>query len=232
VASDLGADAARGELGPWPGVALLRLGAALTFSVTLHLSIIYGVTVVAPRATGDTVVIYARVTPAEPDPPTTAIAPPRERRVQGLRPAKTPPAGAEQQAAEPVAVMETPSPVAPASALPKVEMPLLADPTWYPAKQLDLYPQLLSPARPRYPDAAARENLAGAVTLLVMVDENGFVRDAEVAQADPPGYFEEEALAAFREARFAPAAREGRPVRSRILVRVTFSPQPLAQTRE
>jgi protein TonB len=225
VASGLGADPAHGEPGPWPSVPLLRLSAALALSVALHLSIIYGVTIVPPRAAGNAPVIHARIASTEPYPSTTDIAPPPERRTHGLRRAETPPAAAVRQAAESVAAVEARLPVAPASPLPKVEMPLLADPTWYPAQQLDIYPQLLAPARPRYPDAAARENLAGVVTLLLMVDENGFVHAADVAQADPPGYFEEEALAAFREARFTPAARDGRPVRSRILVRVTFSPQ-------
>jgi protein TonB len=232
VASDLGADPARAEPSAWPRGAPLRLGAALALSVALHLSIIYGVTVVAPGAAGEAAVIHARVTPAEPDPSVPAIVSPRGHRLQGLRPVKRPPARAEHEEAEPVAAVEAPAAAAPATALPKVEMPLLADPTWYPAKQLDVYPQLLAPARPRYPEAAARDNLTGAVTLLLMVDETGLVRDADVAQADPPGYFEEEALAAFRDARFTPAARDGRPVRSRILVRVTFSPGTSAQPRE
>lgn len=232
MASDLGADPARDAPCSWPGVTLVRLGAALAFSVAVHLSIIYGVTVVAPHASTDAVVIHARVTPAALDRSTAAPVAPRGHRLQGLRPAEQPPAPAARSNTEPVTALEAPAAIAPATALPKVEMPMLADPTWYPAKQLDVYPQLLAPARPHYPEAAAREHLAGVVTLLLMVDENGLVRDAGVAQADPPGYFEEEALAAFREARFAPAARDGRPVRSRILVRVTFTPEPSTQTRE
>jgi protein TonB len=111
-------------------------------------------------------------------------------------------------------------------------MPLLSDPTWYPARQLDVYPKLIAPVQPRYPDEAARDNVAGVVTLLVMVDEDGLVREASVAEADPPGYFEDAALDAFRGARFSPAAKDGRMVRSRILIRVTFDPEAHAVRRD
>jgi protein TonB len=204
---------------------MLRLGAALAFSLALHLSVMYGVTVIPPRAVEERVVIQARVAPAEPGPSTSTPSPPRARQIQDRRPDDAPSADTPSSEDNPIAMTAAASPVDPATALPKVEMPLLADSTWYPAKQLDVYPQPLAPIRPRYPDAAARDNVAGSVTLLLMVDENGLVRDADVAQADPAGYFEEDALAAFREARFTPAARNGRPVRSRILVRVTFTPE-------
>jgi len=57
------------------------------------------------------------------------------------------------------------------------------------------------------------------------VDELGAVRELSVVTSEPPGYFEDAALRAFQQARFAPAQREGLPVRSRILVKVRFAPR-------
>ncbi len=103
-------------------------------------------------------------------------------------------------------------------------MPLLADPTWYSAQQLDVYPRALSPVQPAYPEPAAQEGIRGEVTVLLMVDEQGTVEEVSVARALPEGYFEAAAVAAFRTARFEPAQKDGRSVRSRILVRVSFDP--------
>jgi protein TonB len=51
-----------------------------------------------------------------------------------------------------------------------------------------------------------------------------------VVQAAPAGYFEGAAVAAFETARFAPAQKDGRSVRSRVLVRVSFDPVGLKQS--
>jgi len=103
-------------------------------------------------------------------------------------------------------------------------MPLLSDPTWYTADQLDVYPRALSSIRPAYPERAAAQGIGGAVTVLVMVDERGSVEEASAQQAAPEGYFEAAAVAALRTIRFEPARKDGRSVRSRILVRVSFDP--------
>jgi periplasmic protein TonB len=103
-------------------------------------------------------------------------------------------------------------------------MPLLADPTWYSAEQLDVYPRAVTGVQPHFPAQAARERIRGEVTLLLKVDERGTVEEATVAQAVPEGYFEAAAVAAFRTARFDPAQKDGRSVRSRLVVRVWFDP--------
>ncbi len=77
--------------------------------------------------------------------------------------------------------------------------------------------------QPVYPSSAT--DIAGDVTLLLQIDEFGAVQQLSVVTAEPAGYFEEAALRAFQLARFAPAQREGRPVRSRIVIKVRFAPQ-------
>jgi protein TonB len=106
--------------------------------------------------------------------------------------------------------------------LPALDIPLLEDPTWYPAKQVDVHPTALYPIKPGYPDKAAEQGVEGNVVLLLLIDGAGAVKEATVVEAEPEGYFEESALATFRNARFAPAQKNGRAVKSRVLIRVTY----------
>lgn len=108
------------------------------------------------------------------------------------------------------------------SLLPALEMPLIEDPTYYPAKQLDLHPVALDSIKPAYPEKGVELGVDGKVILLLLVDEGGVVKDASVVEADPEGIFEESALTAFRNARFAPAQKNGRAVKSRVLIRVSY----------
>jgi periplasmic protein TonB len=206
----------------------LRLLLALALSSAVHLSLIYGIAVGPSHRVPGSVIVAQLVS--------QAVAPliePRPSEVSRRRSA--PVAAAFVPAAhEPasVAVAEPATPPAQAAAayarvddrnLPSAEVPLLVDPVWYEAKDLDLYPRPLTPVEPEYPASAAA--VLGEVTLLLQIDEYGAVNQLSVLAAEPPGYFEEPAAQAFQTARFAPAQREGRPVRSRIVVKVRFAPQ-------
>ena len=74
-------------------------------------------------------------------------------------------------------------------------------------------PQLLSAPPPRYPLVALRRKIEGSVTLEFTIQPDGSVSSARVVSADPPGLFEEAALAAASRWRFertpaaVPAAR-------------------------
>jgi protein TonB len=199
-----------------------RLTLALLVSAALHASLLFGVSVRRPVAMDVSEPILARIR-AVPAAAEHAPAPaPAEKRE---RPVVHPAAGGAARlpsvaAASPVAHVPQP----PAEALPAVEMPLLADSTWYPAAELDVFPAALAPVRPTYPQAAADAGVAGEVTLLLLIDDAGYVRDSAVLDALPPNTFDEAALAALRAARFRPGQRDGREVRSRILVKVVFNP--------
>lgn len=124
---------------------------------------------------------------------------------------------------EPKPSEEKPAPEESAPAiLPTLEIPLLEDPTWYPAKQVDVHPSALNLIKPAYPEKGVELGVDGKVVLLLLIDETGVVKEASVVEADPEGVFEESALAAFREARFAPAQKNGRAVKSRVLIRVSY----------
>lgn len=105
-----------------------------------------------------------------------------------------------------------------------VGMAGLPDTTFYPARQLDVYPRLLAPIQVQYPAAAAQSQVSGEALVMLMIDEYGGVNEVSVVQSMPAGYFEESALAAFASARFSPARKDGRIVRSRVLVNLKFNP--------
>lgn len=97
------------------------------------------------------------------------------------------------------------------------------DPTYYGARQLDVYPALAGTLRLNDREGAPAPRRAGRVLLLVLIDAEGWVNEVSVIEAEPPGVFEEHTRAAFQAARFSPALRNGRPVKSRLLVDVDYS---------
>lgn len=96
------------------------------------------------------------------------------------------------------------------------------DTTWYLARQVDTHARAVDSVVPDYPHEARRRNLEGTLKLMVKIDDLGRVRDVEVVEADLPGVFDEAAMEAFRQARFHPAMKDGRPVRYQAYIRVIF----------
>jgi periplasmic protein TonB len=98
----------------------------------------------------------------------------------------------------------------------------LADLAFHAAGDLDVYPAPLSPIVPSYPQDAKAAGLAGSVRLMVMLDEFGHVTEATILETRPEGLFDAAAIEAYRGALFSPAAINGRPVRSRLVIQVDF----------
>ncbi len=87
------------------------------------------------------------------------------------------------------------------------------DPRFYLAREVDRYPSPLS--------ALGLDNgreAAGGVRLWVSIDQAGRVVDVVVIEADPPGEFERLTRERVLATRFMPAWRDGRPVKSRVLL--------------
>lgn len=200
-----------------------RLLVACTLSLLLHLALLLGIPVNptggVPQVASP---IYARLEPAanrEPQPREATLTP-AEKTGAPVR---------EDVRPEPAATKAEPkreprqAATEPASApIAGIEIPLSRDPTYYPARQLDVYPQLLAPIKLDYPDRAAAQRLDGNLLLLLLIDEFGIVNEASVVEAQPEGYFEEAALSVFRATRFSPAQKQGRPVKSRVLLQVSY----------
>ncbi len=223
---------------------LQRPLAATWISLGLHAALIALVQVAPPAATtlGGTV-IEARLVPphamsSEVDAPEplpgdmpllasteTAEAVPV---VQPVAPplARTLPGPAAPQSV-PSATVEVPA--APAS---PVTITSSVDLTYYSAREVDVHPRALRAIEPDYPVEADRNKLSGTVRLQLKVEADGRVSDVEVVNSTPPGAFDESAIRAFRNARFEPAQKAGRPVRALVMIEVEYDwagrpPQPL-----
>lgn len=217
-----------GNPSPSGAAAAEKLALTLAGSLLLHFALIFGLQIRAtPTANPSARVLQARLveTPRPITAPQVAPTQPAEPEPTSDTPSL--------QAADPApapAAAEPPAPELPASAaapenstnLPSIEVPLLEDPTYYPAQEVDVHPTALQVIQPAYPDDAASANVTGSVVLLLLLDESGKVQELSVAEANPPDVFEQSALDAFRNARFSPAQRHGRTVKSRVRIKVTY----------
>ena len=81
-------------------------------------------------------------------------------------------------------------------------------------------PRLKKQTRPKYPDAAIKEKLAGIVVLSVLINENGCVIATRVKRSAPP--FDEAAIECVVKWRFFPARRDGTPSATIAEIPVSF----------
>lgn len=201
-----------------------RLLVACTLSLLLHLALLLGIPVYPTGGVPQAVhLIYARLEPAansEPQPREATLTPAEKPGVPVREDARPKPAATNTDPKRESRQAAT----APASApIAGIGLPSSRDPTYYPAKQLDVYPRPLEPIKLNYPDGAAAQRLDGVLLLLLLIDEFGVVNEASVVEARPEGYFDEAALSVFRATRFSPAQKNGHPVKSRVLLQVSYS---------
>ncbi len=199
-----------------------RLLVACSLSLLLHLVLLLGIPVYPGGGVPQVALpIYVRLEPA------ASVSQPRQGT---LTPAeKTGVPVREDDRPKPAAITaepareSRPAVTAPASApIAGIEIPLNRDPTYYAARQLDVYPQLLAPIKLAYPERAAAQRLDGNLLLQLLIDEFGIVNEVSVVESQPDGHFEEAALPVFRATRFSPAQKQGHPVKSRVLLQVRY----------
>jgi TonB family protein len=201
------------------------MSAAVVLSVALHVFLIYGFAVPAVSSPVKHAIAFdARLEPAPiSTSPLQIKAPERNRAHRPAPPAVVLAPPAPSGLADRPAAMQSVAHTEPSRAADVVvSIPTIVDPVHYPAKELDVYPQALSPITPDYPKAALAAQSAGSVTLLVLIDEAGRVTGTSVMDAGPDGLFEQAAKEALAKASFYPAQKEGRTVRSQILIKVEF----------
>lgn len=101
-------------------------------------------------------------------------------------------------------------------------LPQLPDLTVYTARDLDSYPRPVFPLDvERLAERAAGLPPAG-VRLELLIDEHGIVNDVAVAEPGLSNYLETQLRAVVAATRFVPARKDGRAVRSRVLLSVSF----------
>lgn len=217
--------------------------AAVWISLGLHAAVIALVQVAPPAAVGmDGPVIEARLvlphaevsaaeTPDDASDATPLLAPSESAEAlpvpqTATPPQPTPPAGAAQTtAAAPAMPQLVPTP-APALAIGSA-----VDLTYYSAREIDVLPRAVREIVPDYPADAGRQRVSGRVSLRLKIEADGRVSDIEVVSSDSPGVFEDAVVKAFRDARFTPALKDGRPVRALVLVPVKYEWEGPSLTR-
>jgi protein TonB len=95
------------------------------------------------------------------------------------------------------------------------------DLNYYSARDLDRYPRPLAP----FQITRMAGDGAGEVRLEILIDERGIVQEMTFAGPAAPARVEEALRAALATTRFLPAQKDGRAVRSRIVLSVGFDPK-------
>lgn len=226
---------------------LRRPLAAVWISLGLHAALIALVQLAPPpalRVGAPAIEVRLLPAPAADDAPSVAVAetPPVPADAPPPPPQLTPLPATEAEpvapsapvaalpAAEPHAEphADAPAPATEPAALPSAgPAPALAitsavDLTYYSARELDVQPRALREIVPAYPADADRQRLSGKVRLQLRLEADGRISGIEVASASPAGVFDASAIEAFRDARFAPAQKNGRPVRARVVIEVVY----------
>jgi protein TonB len=162
--------------------------------------------VLAPSEAADALPVAEPLAPPPAEPPAAIASPAEPAPAASL----SPPAAA------------APAETAPAAVAPVATITTSVDLTYYGARDVDVPPRALREIVPNYPDVADRERLSGTVRLQLKLEADGRIGAIEVVSASPPGVFDESAIKAFGDARFAPAQKNGRPVRALVLIEVVY----------
>ena len=133
--------------------------------------------------------------------------------------------------------MVPPAPPAPppAPAMPVPPAPPAPPPTAVmpapPVPPLPPVPPTTPLPPPMYPAQALKQGIGGTVILQIDVGADGKPTHVVVDRANPPGVFDDAAVAAAKRWRFDPKLQDGHPVATRVQVPITFAPHaPHAST--
>lgn len=88
---------------------------------------------------------------------------------------------------------------------------------------VDVPPQPQRTIAPDYPSRARKQGTTGEVRLSLLVGIDGRVRDVRVLSAEPPGVFDQAAIAAVRQWTYSPATYDGQTVATRVTQPVVFA---------
>ncbi len=214
----------------WAEPARAPLGSATTKDMALKARLVAG-REVRPEAVERMIPAPAGVSVAATEASVAEPLSPPPSRDAVVRPVLPPYEAGQPPSASAHPESDAASAAEPLAAPPSVEragafqVPLPGQPEFLPARMLDLMPRPAEPVALVYPEAVAMGR-SGMVALLLLIDEAGVVVDAKVVESDPPGVFDDFAVEVFRATRFLPGERDGRPVRSRLVVEMSFDANP------
>jgi TonB family protein len=95
---------------------------------------------------------------------------------------------------------------------------------WYTAEEVDVRAEPLASLKLGYPERLAGSRITGRVRIALFIDEEGWVRNAEVVASQPERLFDEIAVSAWQNVRFLPALMSRQAVKSKKLLEIEFHP--------
>lgn len=98
------------------------------------------------------------------------------------------------------------------------------DPTFYSVRDLDVYPRPAVPLDFDRLGARGTESPGGRFRVVLLIDEGGVVNEIAITEAEPPGRLRDELRAVLAATRFIPGQKDGRAVKSRVVLSVTLDP--------
>ena len=94
---------------------------------------------------------------------------------------------------------------------------------WHTAQEVDVRAEPLTPVNLVYPEHFASRT-RGRVRIALFIDEQGWVRKAQVLASEPERLFDAVAIEAWQDVRFSPAQKGDVPVKSEKLLQIDFTP--------
>lgn len=91
------------------------------------------------------------------------------------------------------------------------------------ANSVDKPPEAVYRAKPKYPPRAIAQSITGFVTMELLISAQGEVEEAQVANSNPPGIFDQSAISAIKQWRYTPAMYKGTPVKIRAKQTLKFN---------
>jgi periplasmic protein TonB len=139
--------------------------------------------------------------------------------VPAARRPERPPARAPQTSAKRVPHLPARTPASASASASDTAM-RSPDTTYYPIREIDIYPVPTAPLDLKNLLLQRVDVMRPRAFVELHISETGAVDAAKVLEAHPPGTLDGELTALFLAARFTPAMRDGRAVRSRVVVRI------------
>ncbi len=179
----------------------------------------------APRPTAEAQT--ARAVPAPPTAPTTTAAELgaadrlNQQRLEELR----------EKAAEPAPTTALDTAAAGGAAGPESvpqapEVPSVREGDLVELGSLDRAPSLVKSVRPDYPPVARQQKFGATIIVTALITETGDVAEVRVLRGDSRKVgFDEAAVKAVRQAKFSPAMKDGKRVRTWLAMPVNFQPR-------
>ena len=195
-----------------------RFALALAASAFAHLLLVQSLAYEVPERAGRLMhagTMTVRIIPPVP-PPAAAPEPPVFARRAGQD--VTGAAGGRPAAPEAIRVHPTRDPVT------SPMLPQAPDPTYYSARDLDVYPRPAMPLDFERLGSRGADSGANRFRVVMLIDEAGAVNEISVIDPEPPRRLHEALRAMLAAIRFFPGQKDGRAVKSRVLLSLSLDP--------